>query len=63
MQNQTSKTNVHIDSVSSKGRKKAFDSKPGKNPSAVRGKKKGWWKRHTDHLKDIHCDRSMECHY
>ena len=63
MQNQTSKNNVHSDSVSSRGRKKAFESKQGKHLSAGQGKKKSWWKRHTDRLKGIHCDRSMECHY
>jgi len=63
MQNQTSKTNDPIDSVSSRDRTKSFDSKSGKHLSARQGKKKGWWKRHTDRLKGIHCDRSMECHY
>ena len=63
MQNQTSKTNAHIDPVSSRERKKEFDSKPGKRLSVGVGKKKGWWSRHCERLKAAHCDRTMDCFF
>jgi len=46
------------------GCKKTFEASPAKFAGATKsGKKKGWWGRHVDRLKDIKCDRSMECHH
>jgi YHS domain-containing protein len=45
------------------GCKKAFESAPDKYLASKPGKKKGWWGRHVDRLKNLNCDRSMECHY
>ena len=42
--------------------KKAFEAAPAKYMGSESGRKKGWWGRHVDRLKDVHCDRSMECH-
>jgi YHS domain-containing protein len=44
------------------GCKKAFDAAPGKYLESSPKKKKGWWGRHVERLKDVNCDRSMECH-
>ncbi len=44
------------------GCQRAFESAPDKYLASKPGKKKGWWGRHVDRLKDVHCDRSMECH-
>jgi YHS domain-containing protein len=45
-----------------KGCKKAFDAAPEKYLESSPQKKKGWWGRHVERLKDVNCDRSMECH-
>ena len=44
------------------GCKKAFESAPEKYLAPASQKKKGWWDRHVERLKDVTCDRSMECH-
>ncbi len=44
------------------GCKESFDSAPEKYLAATPEKKKGWWGRHVERLKKVHCDRSMECH-
>ena len=44
------------------GCKKSFEAAPEKYHSAGPVKKKGWWGRHVERLKDVNCDRSMECH-
>ena len=44
------------------GCKKAFEAAPGKFLEASPKKKKGWWQRHVERLKDVNCDRRMECH-
>lgn len=44
------------------GCKKAFDAAPAEYIDPKSRKKRGWWGRHVDRLKDVNCDRSMECH-
>ena len=44
------------------GCRKEFESAPGKYLESSPKKKKGWWGRHVERLKDVNCDRSMECH-
>ena len=44
------------------GCKKAFESAPEKYLDTKSEKKKGWWGKHTERLKKVSCDRSMQCH-